>query len=325
MAARRTDVRRDSRPQRTELFANAKEKADLEARNGLLQFDEVLRLAGEAIDGLPFKLRPSTLQALQRLAIADVYSCAGSYRTGPVEIENTSHEPPPADQVPRLVEELCEYVNEHWDLSAIHLAAYTMWRVNWIHPFWGGNGRVSRAASYLVMCARSSHIFNGTTTVADHIVEKRDDYYAALDAADVAWDEDRLDVSQMETLLDALLAKQLLGVHDDARSSEGSPKDELKGRQRTLVARSRGKRRNTRYQVNVAIIAGIAIVLAAAIAGFVQTRPPRCTPHDSKPCSEQCGHEEQGFTVCTEDGAWKQCACRKASSAPSETPPRSPP
>jgi hypothetical protein len=41
---RRTDIQRDSRPASHELFSNPEEKAALEARNGLLQFDEVLKL-----------------------------------------------------------------------------------------------------------------------------------------------------------------------------------------------------------------------------------------------------------------------------------------
>ena len=60
------DIQRDSRPASHELFANQEEKAALEARNGLLQFDEVLSLVDQARSG--FKLRPSTIQRLQRRA-----------------------------------------------------------------------------------------------------------------------------------------------------------------------------------------------------------------------------------------------------------------
>ena len=51
----------------------------------------------------------------------------------------------------------------------IHLAAYTMWRVNWIHPFAGGNGRTSRAVSNLVLCARLGYRLPGTLTVPEQI------------------------------------------------------------------------------------------------------------------------------------------------------------
>lgn len=107
----------------------------MEARNGLLQFDEVLQLIDQSKD---FKLRPSTIQRLQRRAIQDIYTCAGNYRTGPVVIEGTEHQPPPAHEVAELIEEMCEYVNSNWPRSALHLSAYVMWRLNWIHPFSGG-------------------------------------------------------------------------------------------------------------------------------------------------------------------------------------------
>jgi Fic family protein len=43
-------------------------------------------------------------------------------------------------------------VNGHPDSSALERAAYAQWRFNWIHPFAGGNGRASRALTYLIVC-----------------------------------------------------------------------------------------------------------------------------------------------------------------------------
>jgi hypothetical protein len=41
-------------------------------------------------------------------------------------------------------------------------------------------------------------------------------YYAALDAADAAWKGQRIDISEMETLLAELLAKQLVDIYKAA-------------------------------------------------------------------------------------------------------------
>jgi hypothetical protein len=41
------------------------------------------------------------------------------------------------------------------------------------------------------------------------VIAHRADYEDALDAADAAWKEDRVDVSAMERLIEALLARQL--------------------------------------------------------------------------------------------------------------------
>lgn len=173
---RRTDIQRDSKPASHQLFVDAEQKAVLEARNGLIQFDEVIRLINE--EKPKFKLRPSVVQRLQRLAIKDIYTCAGNFRTGPVQIEGTNHRPPDPDTVSEHVEEMCEYVNSNWETSSpIHLAAYAMWKVNWIHPFSGGNGRTSRAVSYLVLCARLGYQLPGTDTIPEQIVSNREPYY----------------------------------------------------------------------------------------------------------------------------------------------------
>jgi Fic family protein len=105
-----------------------------------------------------------------------------------------------------------------------------MWRVNWIHPFNGGNGRTSRAISYLVLCARLGYRLVGTNTIPEQIVANRQPYYAALDAADDAYAEGKIDVSAMESLLGQMLAVQLASVLIDAAEGDSPPaQPKLKG------------------------------------------------------------------------------------------------
>lgn len=112
---------------------------------------------------------------------------------------------------------MCDYVNDHWGVSTpIHLAAYLMWRLNWIHPFADGNGRTSRIVSYVVLSVRAGALLPGTPTIPDHIVDNRKPYFDALDAADLACRAGKLDVSQMEKLLAALLARQLASFYQAA-------------------------------------------------------------------------------------------------------------
>ena len=59
-------------------------------------------------------------------------------------------------------------------------------------------------------------ILPGTPTISDHIVDNRTPYFAALDAADTASRDRRTDVSMMEDLLAALLAKQLASFCESA-------------------------------------------------------------------------------------------------------------
>ncbi len=210
-------ARRDSRALEPELITDPQERAAAEARNGLRQYDAAIGAIHTALDKPFFKLRPSLILGLQREALAGISSYAGNYRPGGVAIEGSKHEPVGAHLVPELVEDMCDYVNEHWNESTpIHLAAYVMWRLNWIHPFADGNGRTSRIVSYLVLSFRAGAILPGTPTIPDQIVDNRKPYFDALDAADLAFRGGRIDVSKMEELLASLLANQLAGFYKSA-------------------------------------------------------------------------------------------------------------
>src|SRR6185312_903697 len=111
----------------------------------------------------------------------------------------------------------CDYVNSNWhDTTAIHLASYVLWKLNWIHPFTDGNGRTSRAASYLVLCLRTGYLLPGRETIPDQIANDKTLYYRALESADANLANGSIDLSQMESLLRELLARQLVGVINDA-------------------------------------------------------------------------------------------------------------
>ena len=155
--------------------------------------------------------------SLQREALAGISSYAGNYRPGGVAIEGSKHEPVGAHLVPELIEEMCDYVNDHWNESTpLHLAAYLMWRLNWIHPFADGNGRTSRIISYVVLSIRAGAVLPGTPTIPDQIVDNRTPYFEALDAADSAYRDGKIDVSKMEALLARLLAKQRASFYQAA-------------------------------------------------------------------------------------------------------------
>src|SRR6266853_5258086 len=78
--------------------------------------------------------------------------------------------PPGAHMVPEEVEHMCDYVNDNWEKSSpVHLAAYALWKLNWIHPFTDGNGRTARAISYLLLCLRLGYRLPGTNTIPEQI------------------------------------------------------------------------------------------------------------------------------------------------------------
>lgn len=212
---------RHSKAQDTELVTDDLDKAKLEAANALRQSEHVRQRVLEVVDGRTFKLRPSTLLTLNRCAIEGLDAYAGVWRPAGIEIGESKHEPPGGHLVPEFVEEMCDYVNDEWSQkSAIHLSSFVMWRLNWIHPFTEGNGRTSRAAAYLVLCAKSGSLLPGTETIPEQIVSNRDPYYEALEQADSAYLANKQftdsTVVEMEKLLGAMLAKQLRGAFDEA-------------------------------------------------------------------------------------------------------------
>jgi Fic family protein len=147
-------------------------------------------------------------------ALKGIHTMAGTYRNGPVKIGGSKHTPPEAFLVAEEVQGLCDYVNENWQAKdGLHLSAYVLWRLNWIHPFADGNGRTARAISYVVLCTRLDGLLPGSPTIPDQIADDKKPYYAALEVADEALEKTgKVDVSAMEGLLRGMLAKQLVSV-----------------------------------------------------------------------------------------------------------------
>jgi Fic family protein len=143
------------------------------------------------------------------------------FSDGPVFLDGAIHQPPLYEEVLELVDEMCRYVNGNWKATPVHLSSYLMWRMNWIHPFYGGNGRTARAISYLILCARLGFVLPGTKTIPDLIREEPTPYYEALRSADAAWSQGKMDLSAMETLISSLLAAQLVQIHEQATGITG--------------------------------------------------------------------------------------------------------
>ena len=82
-------------------------------------------------------------------------------------------------------------IHENWAIAdhPTLWAAFALWRLNWIHPFVEGNGRTARAACYYLLCLKHGQLLPGSKIVPERIRENRAPYYAALKAADVAWEQ----------------------------------------------------------------------------------------------------------------------------------------
>jgi Fic family protein len=161
------------------------------------------------------------IQSLHREALNGLSQFSGNWRPAGVEIGQSKHTPPAAHLVAELIEDMCDHINENWRAkSPIHLAAYVMWRLNWIHPFDDGNGRTSRAVSYLVLCIRSGMALPGRNTIPEQISTNKEPYYKALEAADEADRAGKIEVSALEGLMSNYLAAQLVSIFNSAQADQ---------------------------------------------------------------------------------------------------------
>lgn len=198
------------------------ERAKKEAENGVKQFKLAMEIVRSSIadENQEFKLRIGHLLRLNHQALEGLNERAGTFRNMRIQIEGSEHDPPDQFEVPELVSEMCDYVNRNWDhQSAIHLAAYLMWRINWIHPFADGNGRTSRIVAYMILNIKLLSILPGSPTIPEQIAANKSPYYNALEQADKIWAKGSIvDVSAMEELLGSLLARQLVHASQQATS-----------------------------------------------------------------------------------------------------------
>lgn len=207
------------------LLKDPNEIALREAENGIRQFDLAVEMIRSFVKDKerPFRLRANLILQLHQAALDGVHPLAGTWRNTKVSIGKSKHVPPEAAFVSDEIQDMCEYVNSNWARNADHLGAYVLWKLNWIHPFADGNGRTARTVSYVVMSAKLDSLLPGAPTIPEQISANKAPYYAALEKADEHYKEGKIDVSELEDMLNAMLAKQLLSAAKQASGEVPPP------------------------------------------------------------------------------------------------------
>lgn len=183
----------------------------LELENAVRQTRRLGELIGLGLaDPRAFRLTPAIICDLNRHAVEGLVEAPGvPRRRSDLEISGSRHRLPAHEDVPRLLEEMCDFVSANLEAEALFLAAYVLWRICWIHPFDDGNGRTARAASYLVLCIRLEQELPGALPIPSRIKHAPRAYVRALEAADAAWASGHLDVSVLQELLTFYLQLQI--------------------------------------------------------------------------------------------------------------------
>jgi Fic family protein len=167
-----------------------------------------------------FLLTENLIKELHNVAMHNLPASPGEYRQNGVMIHDSSHIPPQWFEVSAQMGSLCTYINGMWEKKEsmpqsgdlIHLAAQAMWRLSYIHPFRDGNGRVARALSYLIMCARHGKLLPAENSVVKQIIDDRKPYYEALSCADSCFKSNipiEKCTEDLELLLISMLKQQL--------------------------------------------------------------------------------------------------------------------
>lgn len=197
------------------LICDPAQKSSIETANGVEQLDYITDLVVNY--GIK-NIRESHVFGLHRLAVNGVFPCGGKYRDAlsRTHIGGSDHVIPEPAMVPGHVRELLDHLNDTREShSALYRAAYALWRFNWIHPFRGGNGRTSRALTYLIVCIDLGAMLPGDLTVPTFIYRRRDDYVTALRAADKGeLETGQPDLASMEALVKDVIVDQMTSAID---------------------------------------------------------------------------------------------------------------
>jgi Fic/DOC family len=182
---------------------------ELEASNSSRHYDFLRSAVVTSLKvNRPF-ISTTPLKAFNYHAIACLHTSAGEYR--PCAVGVGDHKPPPHYLVPAQMDDFINQVNRAWETApAMALAAFVLWRLNYIHPFINGNGRTARAASYFVLCVKAQTWFPGDPILPELLRGvNRDEYVAALRHADSSAEKGPVDLAPLHDLMDRLLNEQM--------------------------------------------------------------------------------------------------------------------
>ncbi len=160
----------------------------------ILNYRNVLKfidaIAAQIGAGRAYRLTMETILEIHRLTTDRILEpeVAGQFRVRQVVVRNSktgqiSYEPPPAVEVPFLVEDLVNWINslEGKDTHPIIKAGIIHYELARIHPFTDGNGRVARAVATLIMFLDGYDI-RKFFSLEEYFDENPMDYYLTLQA-----------------------------------------------------------------------------------------------------------------------------------------------
>lgn len=181
----------------------------MQAQNNARLHDYMLSAIEAALAVDKLFLSQTIIRAMNFHAITTLHVNAGEYRV--CEVAVGDFEPPPYFRVAALMDDFTNTVNRYWEsANAINLAAYVLWRLNYIHPFINGNGRAARAAAYFVLCVKSGGLLPGNTTLPELLLRDRNEKLVpALQQIDQSMGGQQFTLLPLIELISDLVIEQL--------------------------------------------------------------------------------------------------------------------
>ena len=155
-------------------------------RKELLNYKEAMEFVSKYLgDGIP--ITEALIREIHKILVKEVRGKKaepGSYRKRQNYIVNSLtgeivYTPPPAIEMPSLMQEFVEWINVSKDLSPVIVAGISQFQFVHIHPFLDGNGRSARLLSTLVLY-KSGYDFKRLFVISEYYDKNRTAYYKAI-------------------------------------------------------------------------------------------------------------------------------------------------
>jgi Fic family protein len=161
-------------------------EADVEDVQELLNYKKAFEFVSEYMSSQG-AITEGLIREIHRRLVEDVRGNSaqpGQYRVIQNYVANSKtkeiiYTPPGAYEVPILMTELVEWIQNEKSLPAVLVSGIAQFQFVHIHPFLDGNGRTARLLSTLCLY-KSGYDFKKLFTISEYYDRNRQDYYSAI-------------------------------------------------------------------------------------------------------------------------------------------------
>jgi Fic family protein len=176
-------------PQAHGILAGASVKAvRADDRQELLNYKKAMDFVSTYL-GKKSEITEELIKEIHKILVTDVRGGTlepGRYRTVQNYVlhsitKTVMYTPPPPSEVPHLMQEFAEWLNQASDMSPVLIAGISQFQFVNIHPFLDGNGRTARVLCSLILY-QNGYDFKRLFSLSEYYDKDRLTYYEVLQA-----------------------------------------------------------------------------------------------------------------------------------------------